>query len=87
MENVSHSGPVAEFDVYCPETDADVQMVFLIDLPILDNAAKIAANKLTPFAQDLAYFLEAQGIPDSLTGSLAKYDWSETERYGFVHSM
>jgi hypothetical protein len=62
-------------------------MVFIIDLPEIEDAKKLAASKLTPFGEDLTYFLEAQGIDDGLTRSLAKYDFSETAKYGFVHSM
>jgi len=62
-------------------------MVFVIDLPKIKDAAKQAANKLTPFGEDLTYFLTAQGVDDELIRSLAKYDFSETARYGFVHSM
>lgn len=62
-------------------------MVFIIDLPRIEDAERLAANKLTPFGEDLRYFLEAQGVDDRLVRSLAKYDFSETARYGFVHSM
>ncbi|OIW33324.1 phospholipase D/nuclease [Coniochaeta ligniaria NRRL 30616] len=62
-------------------------MVFIIDLPKIEDAEGLAANQLTPFGEDLIYFLEAQGVPDGLIRSLAKYDFSETARYGFVHSI
>lgn len=62
-------------------------MVFVIDLPKIEDAAKRAVNTLTPFGEDMTYFLEAQGVDDGLIRSLAKYDFSETARYGFVHSM
>ena len=62
-------------------------MVFVIDLPKITDAGMQAANKLTTFGEDLAYFLTAQGVDDGLVRSLAKYDFSETARYGFVHSM
>jgi hypothetical protein len=62
-------------------------MVFIIDLPKIDNPEIRAANKLTPFAEDLSYFLEAQGLDERLVQSFAKYDFSETARYGFVHTM
>jgi hypothetical protein len=63
------------------------QMVFIIDLPKIEDAGRLAVNKLTPFGEDLTHFLEAQGVDDGLIRSLAKYDFSETARYGFVHSM
>lgn len=62
-------------------------MVFVIDLPKIEDPAKRAANTLTPFGEDMAYFLEAQGLDDGLIRSLARYDFSETARYGFVHTM
>jgi len=61
-------------------------MVFIIDLPKLDPSVQEKAT-LTTFGQDLSYFLSAQGLDDRLVESLKNYDFSETERYGFVHSM
>lgn len=61
-------------------------MVFIIDLPKLDGHDK-ENTTLTAFGQDLSYFLTEQGLDDRLVESLKKYDFSETERYGFVHSM
>lgn len=61
-------------------------MVFLIDLPLIEEPAK-ATSKMTQFGEDFVYFLKAQGIPDRLIRSLAKYNFEETKRYGFVHSM
>jgi hypothetical protein len=62
-------------------------MVFIIDLPLLETAEQREAQKLTPFAEDMFYFLSAQGLDESLLNSLKKYDFSETNRYAFVHSM
>lgn len=61
-------------------------MVFIIDLPKLDPSVQ-GQGTLTTFGQDLSYFLSAQGLDDRLVESLKNYDFSETERYGFVHSM
>lgn len=62
-------------------------MVFLIDLPRIDDPEAREANQLTPFGDELCYFLRAQGLDEKLIRSLAKYDFSETARYGFTHSM
>lgn len=62
-------------------------MVFLIDLPKFETAAECEAQKLTPFAESLIYFLEAQELDNNLVKSLRKYDFSKTRRYAFVHSM
>lgn len=63
-------------------------MVFLIDLPRIEEPDQQAdKGALTPFHQELVYFLEAQGLDESLIRSLAKYDFSETAHYGFIHTM
>lgn len=62
-------------------------MVFIIDLPKFQSAEERDAQKLTPFGEELSYFLLAQGLDEKLVGSLRNYDFSETSRYGFVHTM
>lgn len=63
-------------------------MVFLIDLPLIQDAAKQAANEdLSPFGEELCYFLQAQGVSANMIASLRKYDFSETARLGFVHTI
>lgn len=62
-------------------------MVFLIDLPRIEDPAQRAANVLTPFGDELQFFLKAQGIDEKMVASLRNYDFSETSRYGFVHTM
>lgn len=63
-------------------------MVFLIDLPLILDPAKHAINDtLTPFGEELCFFLQAQGVEDKMISSLRKYDFSETSRYGFVHTI
>ncbi|KAM7192670.1 tyrosyl-DNA phosphodiesterase 1 [Naviculisporaceae sp. PSN 640] len=68
------------------ETGTMENMVFIIDLPKLEGPNQERAT-LTTFGQDLSYFLTEQGLDDRLVESLKKYDFSETERYGFVHSI
>lgn len=62
-------------------------MVFLIDLPRIEDPAKRTTNTLTPFGTELQFFLKAQGVDDKMVGSLQNYDFSETSRYGFLHTM
>ncbi|KAL2257244.1 hypothetical protein VTK26DRAFT_448 [Humicola hyalothermophila] len=69
------------------ETGTMENMVFIIDLPRLETAEQRAAQEMTPFADDLFYFLRAQGLDENLVASLRNYDFSETSRYGFVHTI
>ncbi|RWA11986.1 hypothetical protein EKO27_g3087 [Xylaria grammica] len=65
------------------ETGIMENMVFLIDLPM----TKDSANQLTMFGQELCYFLKASGLDENLINSLSKYDFSETNRYRFIHTI
>ncbi len=69
------------------DNEALLQMVFIIDLPKFDDPHRRASSKLTAFGEDLSYFLTAQGMDEKLVNSLGNYDFSETSRYGFVHTM
>lgn len=64
-------------------------MLFLIDLPLIEDPAKrVGANEpLTPFGEELCFFLRAQGVDDKMVNTLRKYDFSETARYRFVHTI
>lgn len=62
-------------------------MVFLIDLPRIEDSEKRRIHILTPFGEDLSYFLTAQGVDDKMIQSLRNYDFAETSRYGFVHTI
>lgn len=62
-------------------------MVFIIDLPKFQSAEQRDAQALTPFAEELFYFLRAQGLDEKLLASLRNYDFSATSRYQFVHTM
>ena len=59
-------------------------MVFLIDLPHLKEGTSFTPS---PFSIELFRFLRAMGLEDNVVSSLEKYDFSETKRYGFVHTM
>lgn len=64
------------------------QMVFLIDLPLIEEPTEQMSNEpLTSFAEELFFFLQAQGVDDRMINSLRKYDFAETARYAFVHTI
>ncbi|KAK3953620.1 tyrosyl-DNA phosphodiesterase-domain-containing protein [Pseudoneurospora amorphoporcata] len=67
------------------ETGDMENILFIIDLPVLDDPD--ITGELTPFGEELSYFLKAKQLDDGLIRSLKKYDWTETRRYGFVHSI
>ncbi|KAJ4398023.1 hypothetical protein N0V85_006387 [Neurospora sp. IMI 360204] len=67
------------------ETGDMENILFIIDLPILDDPD--VTRELTPFGEELSYLLKAKQLDDGLIRSLKKYDWTETMRYGFVHSI
>lgn len=48
-------------------------MVFLIDLPRIDDPARVAANALTHFGAELRFFLERQGVDGKMVTSLRNY--------------
>ncbi|KAK7746052.1 hypothetical protein SLS62_009577 [Diatrype stigma] len=73
------------------ETGVMENSVFIIDLPRKEDedpgVTNHHPNESTLFKEELCYFLQAQGLDDSLIKSLSHYDFSATERYRFVHSM
>ncbi|KAF4811012.1 hypothetical protein CGCTS75_v014416 [Colletotrichum tropicale] len=68
------------------ETGVLENMVFLIDLPRFETQQTTAGTE-TLFGKELRRFLTALGIGEKLVKSLDNYDFSETSRYGFVHTM
>ncbi|EQB49834.1 ubiquitin interaction domain-containing protein [Colletotrichum gloeosporioides Cg-14] len=68
------------------ETGVLENMVFLIDLPRFETQQTTASTE-TLFGKELRRFLTALGIGEKLVKSLDNYDFSETSRYGFVHTM
>ncbi|KAK2024387.1 ubiquitin interaction domain-containing protein [Colletotrichum zoysiae] len=69
------------------ETGVLENMVFLIDLPKLENRQQAAPPAETLFGTELRRFLRALGLDEKLVKSLDSYDFTETRRYGFVHSI
>ena len=72
---------------YITSLTYDAQMAFIIDLPRIEDEVERVANELTAFGNELCYFLKAQGLEEQMIRSLRNYDFSETARYGFVHTM
>ncbi|KAL2754686.1 hypothetical protein ACRALDRAFT_1063472 [Sodiomyces alcalophilus JCM 7366] len=67
-------------------------MVFLIDLPRLGDAenienASVDAVAETSFQTELQRFLRAQSLDENIVKSLGKYDFAETNRYRFIHTI
>lgn len=64
-----------------------VQMVFLIDLPRLEDPAVHPPQTPTGFYTELVYFLQATGVGEKMVASLSNYDFSKTSDIAFVHTM
>ncbi|KAK2000525.1 ubiquitin interaction domain-containing protein [Colletotrichum falcatum] len=69
------------------ETGVLENMVFLIDLPKLEGTQQTAHPAETLFGTELRRFLRALGLDEKLVKSLDNYDFTETSRYGFVHTI
>ncbi|ROT38834.1 phospholipase D/nuclease [Sodiomyces alkalinus F11] len=61
-------------------------MVFLIDLPRLGGAETVEIAE-TCFQTELLRFLRAQNLDENIVKSIGKYDFAETTRYRFVHTI
>lgn len=61
------------------------QSVFLIDLPKLKGTSDGAHD--TQFYKELVYFLTASTLNDKIIERFKEFDFTETKRYAFVHSM
>jgi hypothetical protein len=59
--------------------------VFLIDLPLLEGNG-VQMSK-TPFYEELVYFLKASTVHENIVAKLSSFDFSETARFAFVHTM
>ena len=61
-------------------------MVWLIDLPLLDDGVKGGGSE-TEFKKSLLSFLHAQTVPDSVLSKLDGYDFKDTQDIRFVHTV
>jgi hypothetical protein len=41
----------------------------------------------TPFYEELVYFLKASTVHENIVAKLSSFDFSETARFAFVHTM
>jgi hypothetical protein len=60
---------------------------FLVDLPRRSDGQVGCKQDLTAFGKGLLEFLEAQQLGNNVLEGLLKFDFSDTGRIGFVHSM
>ncbi|KAJ5109826.1 tyrosyl-DNA phosphodiesterase-domain-containing protein [Penicillium argentinense] len=61
--------------------------VFIIDLPQKSQKNGPAEDIHPQFYHDLVYFLKASSYPQTIIDKLAGFDFSETARYAFVHTI
>ncbi|KAG6042178.1 hypothetical protein E4U41_003924 [Claviceps citrina] len=61
------------------------QMVFLIDLPLLNSVNE--SPQMTLFQSHLQQYLQAMGVDAGMISSLSKYDFTKTTDLGFVYSI
>ncbi|KAI6767856.1 hypothetical protein HG530_005865 [Fusarium avenaceum] len=66
------------------ETGVMENMVFLIDLPRLEDSA---LYQPTIFSTELGRFLSATGVGESMINSLGNYDFSRTKHLRFVYTI
>ncbi|KAL2201350.1 tyrosyl-DNA phosphodiesterase-domain-containing protein [Corynascus similis CBS 632.67] len=85
MRIVVPTGNLMSFD--WGETGTMENMAFIIDLPKFETAEAREAQILNRFAEQLFYFLRAQGLDEKLLDSLRNYDFTEAGRYEFVHTI
>ncbi|PKK46236.1 hypothetical protein CI102_8820 [Trichoderma harzianum] len=69
------------------ETGVMENMVFLIDLPRLEDPAVHPPQTPTGFYTELVYFLQATGVGEKMVASLSNYDFSKTSDIAFVHTI
>ena len=87
MENVST--PYSLFIKFNIEimTEIMIQTVFLIDLPRLPHGRETLHKDLTFFGKELMRFLKAMGLSEKTSNSILKFDFTETCKIAFIHSM
>lgn len=67
------------------ETGTMENMCFIIDLPRLPERHR--PETLTPFGEEMLYFLRAQGLEKSIVDSLKSFDFSATKELAFIHTI
>jgi len=61
--------------------------VFMVDVPRRADESVRDQKDLTPFGQELVYFLEKQELGRKVIEGVLKFDFSQTGHLAFVHSM
>ncbi|KAF2236252.1 phospholipase D/nuclease [Viridothelium virens] len=69
------------------ETGVMENSVFLIDLPRLSDNQRMVRGELTPFGEELMYFVDAMGMQEDVKEGLLKFDFEKTKHLGFVHTI
>jgi len=69
------------------ETGVMENSVWLIDLPRLPDGRKTARDDLTPFARELLFFCQRQGIDQDVRDGVLDFDFGATAKTAFVHTV
>lgn len=69
------------------ETGMMENSVFMIDLPRLPDDSKLERENLTPFGQELYYFMEKQGFDPKIMDGVLKFDFTNTTELALVHTI
>ena len=69
------------------ETGVMENMMFIIDLPRLEEGEDTSRENMTSFGRELVHFLEAMGLQQKVIESVHKFDFSKTEGFAFVHTI
>ena len=69
------------------ETGVMENSVFIIDLPRLPNKENMSLGSMTPFGQEMLYFMEKQGFDQDIKEGVLKFDFTATKEMAFVHTI
>ena len=69
------------------ETGVMENSLFLVDLPRLPASANTSNAEMTPFGDDLIYFLKAMSLDPKIVQSIYNFDFSATRNLAFVHTI
>ena len=69
------------------ETGVMENMVFIIDLPRLEEHRTAKTEDMTFFGKELIRFLQAIGLQQDIVRSVYSFDFTATKDYAFVHTI
>lgn len=69
------------------ETGVMENSVFLVDLPRREDRKQYSKEQLTPFGEELIYFLEKMGLQEDVRIGILNFDFSKTQHLAFVHTV